>query len=250
MTDPGHDLTEPRSWMAIFWSTRGWIAGIAAVVLLIMTALSVSAYYYAEQFERTGVWTDAEIAKKWIDRSGDEDDYNVRFEYEVDGKPVGKIADVGSHLYRRLEVGQTHPVKYLPSNPLKMEFVEGQTRRSAGFYQLFALVAGIFACFLFWVCGAQTNRAVLARSKGVRTKAKILGIVEEKNSGQPTGKGYMIFETKDGKRGESLTHDIRKLQALKMGPDVAVFARGEDVWWEGDVGPRAILSSDLPKVTR
>lgn len=83
--------------------------------------------------------------------------------------------------------------------------------------------------------------------RGVTATATITNIVERKKSGWPTGRGYMQFRTVGGLTGESLDASIRTFQALGRGTQIVVFVRGQDVWWEGDVGPR--VPSQLPKVT-
>ena len=59
----------------------------------------------------------------------------------------------------------------------------------------------------------------------------------------------MIFETEDRKRGQSLDRNIKKLRRLGSGSQIVVFVRREDVWWEGDIGPRTKVLRYFPKMT-
>lgn len=115
--------------------------------------------------------------------------------------------------------------------------------------QMIGGIVGLFGLGLLWFSGSRVNSAVLARRKGYRTTATIQRFVERKNSGKPTGRGYMIFETEDRKRGQSLDHNIKKLRRLGSGSQIVVFVRREDVWWEGDIGPRTKVLRYFPKMT-
>lgn len=246
---PRHDLKEPRSWWDLFLRLKGWIAMIAGVVLLFFTVISVINYINAERLTTEGIWTDALVQEAWIERGDENDSYLIRFAYDVDGTAyVAKRSVKRSYFYSHSEGSQTQ-IKYWPENPSLMEHVEGDTRGGAIALQIAALMAGLLACGMLWWSGGKAAKGVLSRKHGVRTTAKILRIVEYKNSGKPTGRGHMVFRTENGVEGESLTHRTRKLKALGIGSEIVVFERGKDVWWEGDVGPRAEHDSDLPEVT-
>lgn len=247
---PRHTLTHPVSWMDLFWATKGWLAMIAGVALLIFTLVSVNKYRLAHEFATTGVWTTAEITKMRTRRSDDDTDYLVTFAYQAGTRQLSRERDTGGSYYRRHDVGDQVDVKYLPQRPTKFEYKDGQTHSSAQVFQIIAGIAGVLGCGVLWWSGSKANKAVLARRYGVRSVATIERFVEHKNSGKPTGRGYMIFRTKDGLRGESLNGNIRELRALGSGTEIVVFVRGRDVWWEGDVGPREARTTPIPDVER
>ena len=60
----------------------------------------------------------------------------------------------------------------------------------------------------------------------------------------------MVWRTADGGRGESLMHPIGKLHAIGAGSKINIYVRKGHSVWEGDVGPRHIPDSNVPKVRR
>ena len=250
MIRPRHNRTTPRSWWDLFLETKGWLALIAGLALLGFTAFSVHNYRLAADLEAHGIWLPAEISNKRIRRGDDNDDYLVTFTYEVAGIIYSKQRDTGARYYRTVALGDEVQVKVAPHRPTTMEYREGQTHSTAILLQVIAGIAGALGCFGLWYSGSKANSAVLARKRGRRTTATIDSFTEMKNSGKPTGRGYMVFHTDDGLRGESLTGNIHHLRALGVGTKIVVFVRGKDVWWEGDTGPRAERHSTMPEVTR
>ena len=248
MITPRHDRKEPRGWIDLFLAMKGWLALIAGVIAVVLTFVSVRDYKNAQRLAVDSAWTQAVITDKRISRNDDSDSYHAMFRYTVDGQDYVKERNVGRAFYMQHATGQSVPIKYWRAGPKLFEFREGQTKGAAVGMQVAAGVAGLVALGAVWFPGARTNAAILSRRYGHRTTATISAIVEIKKSGRPTGRGYMRFETSDGRRGESLDHRIGKLHALRMGTQIVVFVRDNDVWWEGDVGPRARLLSRLPKV--
>lgn len=231
-------------------ATSGWFSLLGGIVALALTVFSVTTYRAAAAFDTQGVWITAAITEKRIRSGDDSKDYLVTFQYRVDGRQYDRERDTGRSYYDAHEIGDDVPIKILPDRPEQFEYREGQTRSSAVILQVVAGVAGVLGCALLWFSGSKANSAVLARRAGRKTVATITNFVEHKNSGKPTGRGYMIFHTEDGLRGESLSGDINRLRALGSGTKIDVFVRGKDVWWEGDVGPRAERRSSLPRVPR
>lgn len=245
---PRHNRTKPTSWFDLFLATKGWFALIGGIAALALTIFSINSYKTAADLAAHGVWVPAEITRKRISRGENSDDYLVTFEYRADDRTFERQRDTGRGYYRAHDVGDQVQIKILPARPKVFEFREGQTQSSAVTQQIFAGIAGIVGCVMLWLGGSKANSGVLARRKGRRTVATISGFVEEKKSGKPTGRGYMIFHTEDGLRGESLSANIDRLRALGTGTKIVVFVRGRDVWWEGDVGPREERPSPVPDV--
>lgn len=250
MIEPRHNRSHPTPWMELFLATKGWFALIAGVALLAFTLFSVNNYRTAKAFETSGEWMTAEITAMRIRRGDDNDDYLVTFAYDVAGRSFERQRDTGRSYYRAHSIGDAVQIKILPQRPEKFEYSEGQTHTQAKWMQIIAGIAGLVGCGVLWRSGSKANSGVLARKLGVRTTATIDGFVDIKNSGKPTGQGYMMFRTKDGLRGQSLNADIRTLRALGRETEIVVFVRGKDVWWEGDVGPRAERQSEMPVVPR
>lgn len=248
MVKPRHDRTRPVPWMDLFWATRGWLAVIAGAAMLGFTLISVAQYRLAHQFATQGVWSTAEITAMRISRNDDNTDYDVTFRYDAEGRKFRSVRDTGKTYYEAHSVGDTVEIKYLPARPSRFEYREGQTHQGAKVMQITAGVAGVLGCGLLWWSGSKANRAILARRRGRRTVAQIDSFVEHRNKGRTTGKGYMTFHTSDGQRGKSLTNDIETLRELGQLSEIVVYVRGKDVWWEGDVGPRADRPTPIPDV--
>lgn len=247
---PKHDLTEPRPWIWLFLAYSGWITILAAIVAIGVTLFSVVSYQSAARFERVGVVIDAEVTSLRIDRSGDDDSYYATFRFDADGLIVSRERGVSRTFYREADQGDLVEIRYLPDDPRNFETYVGQKRRHAVVSQAVAGVAGLISLLTLWILGQKANRAVLARRLGHRTVAVVQTVVETKVSGRPSGKGYMVWRTADGVRGESLTHPIGKLRAIGEGAQINVYVRRKHSVWEGDVGPRVEADSNLPRVPR
>jgi len=226
----------------------GWAIG-AAAVLLVVTFISVVQYLNAERLNAEGVWTEATVVRKWISRGGDSpDDYMLKLQFLVSSEEYYQDVEVSRNEYQQTLRGDQKKLKYWPTNPDISEFRAGETQRSARWLQVIALVSGVLSVFILWFVGHKSSRAVLARRYGFLTKATIENIVERKKSGEPTGFGYMQFRSQSGAMGESLNRSMRDLLLLGIGAEIDVFEREGELWWEGDVGPRAKVPRDFPKV--
>ena len=190
----------------------------------------------------------ATIVDKSTRRSDGKTRYYLAYQFEVERSRFDFQRKTSRTNYNAKDVGHTVEVFYWPEDPKVLELRKGQTLQTAKSIQIIVLVAGLVALAAFWFLGMRTNRAVLARRKGISTTAKITRIVERHRKGRPTGKGVMEFRTQDGLIGKSLEREILELWDLGEGAEIAVFVRKGEVWWEGDVGPRESVPRSLPKV--
>ncbi|SHG58463.1 hypothetical protein SAMN05444003_0026 [Cognatiyoonia sediminum] len=85
---------------------------------------------------------------------------------------------------------------------------------------------------------AKTWKVIRVRNLGETKTAVVEQIVENLSSGTPTGNGYLIFRTEDGRRAESLNHEIQKLHKVGVGTKIEVFVHGDDAKWIEDVGSK------------
>jgi len=246
--DPQHDLKAPRKWFDLFMKMNGWVAVIAAVFLVVMTGFSVKDYQNAARLANHSEVATATIVGKYSRRSDNKTKHYLSYRFDVERSQYNFTRSTSLGNYGAKKIGDTIEVYYWPKDPAVLELRKGETLSSAKTGQFVALVAGVIALSLVWFLGMRTNRAVLARKKGVLTKAKITRIVERHRKGRPTGKGIMEFRTQDQLIGKSLEREILELWALGEGTEIAVFVRKGDVWWEGDVGPRDSVPRSLPKV--
>ncbi len=193
---------------------------------------------------------DAEVIDREIDRGGDDTSYYITVRFVVDNAVIEDQRSVSQSLYRDTRVGGLHEVRYLPSDPRKFETFVGQRKQQAVLLQVIAGGVGVVSLLALWFFGGRANRAILARRLGRQEIATITSIVETKNSGTPTGRGYLIWKGPDGLRGESLMHPIGKLRAIGVDAKINIYTRKGFSVWEGDVGPRHFDDSRLPKVDR
>ncbi len=247
---PKHHRTGPRSWMSLFWANGGVISAVAAVVSVGLTIASVLVYQSAARFDRVGVVTEAEVIARRVDTRGDDDDYYITFQFNADARTVTREREVSRRYHRDVTPGDAVDIRYLPHDPREFEAYIGEKRNNAIWAQVIAGLAGLILLAMLWLMGRKVNRAVLARRLGYRTVAKVIQVVETKDSGRPSGGGYMIWQTGDDIRGESLMHPIGKLRAIGSGAEINVYVRKVHSVWDGDVGPRIVPDSRVPKVRR
>lgn len=248
MKDPQHDLIAPRKWLDLFFRMNGWVAVIAAVFLVVMTGFSVQDYKDAARLANHSEIATATIVKKNAKRSESRKKYFLSYRFVVDRAQYDFTRSTSRQNYDATDIGDAFEVYYWPADPTVYQLRRGETLRSAKNIQFWALVSGVIALSVVWFFGMRTNRAILARKKGVITKATITRITERKHKGKPTGKGYLEFCTQDQIVGKSLDRDILALWDLGEGTELVVFARKGEAWWEGDVGPRENVPRKFPKV--
>ncbi|MEO1552101.1 MAG: hypothetical protein AAFR93_17030, partial [Pseudomonadota bacterium] len=178
------------------------------------------------------------------------DDYYVTYRFSVGDMTVQRERSVSRTQYRGATEGTLHDIRYLPENPQKFETYVGEAHDGAVRLQWIAGAAGSVGLIALWFVGNRANRAVLTRRLGYRTVARVERIVETKDSGRPSGRGYLVWRTPDGVRGESLMHPIWKLNAIGIHAEINVYVRKGHSVWEGDVGPQERDESRFPKVPR
>lgn len=247
--DPQHDLIAPRKWLDLFLRMNGGYAVAAVIFLVLMTVLSVRDYKNATRLANHSEVATAMIVKKNTGRSNKKTKYYLSYRFDVDLAQYDFTRSTSRQNYDVKKIGDTIDLYYWPEDPKVLQLRRGETLRSAKNGQLVAFIAGVIALSIVWFFGMRTNRAILARKKGVLTKAKITRIIERRHKWRRTGKGYMEFRTDDGPIGRTVDHDISGLSTLGEGTEIAVFERKGEVWWEGDVGPRKSVPSQLPKVS-
>lgn len=237
---PKHFLKRPIPWIELFATIGGWWIYALAVVCVIATFVSYGIYRKAAEYDRVGIETQATIVDRRIDygTGDDSDTYYLTFEFFGSGQVVVRERSVGSSLYNSKQIGAKQVVRYLPDTPVKFEAFVGQSLQNARVAQFVAGVAGVIGLGALWFLGQKANKLILARRMGYAAVATVTTIVERKNSGKPTGRGYMRFRIEDGSTGDSLDHPIADLRRIGIGNQINVFVRQGDVIWEGDVGPR------------
>lgn len=215
-----------------------------------MTVWSVKLHLDAHHLEEDGDWVAAQIVDKRAGTDKKSNRYYATVAYKVSGNRYEFERNVEKTFFDQHDLHASVDIKYWKQDPQTFDFIENQTKKSAQWRQGIALGIGILGLMIFWKAGSRTNSAVLARKGGRITTATIQSVVERTGQyGGKTGKGQMSFVTKDGVAGQSLERNIGNLLDLGVGTEIVVFVRNGEAWWEGDVGPRAKVPSQLPKVS-
>ncbi len=256
-TTPKHGLTEPRSWIALFWRLKGWIVAIGFAVLIGLTIASVNSYRKAGVFDRDGVSVTAEAVSRRIEYGSHDDEgdeYFVTFSFAANGGAVYRVErEVSRRFYNRSNFGTRHVIRYLGHDPMRVEYYVGEFRDDGITLQLFALVIGAAALGGLWFVGDKTNTGIRSRRDGIKMVGEVMRIEELRDKeGDKTGQAVLHWIDPDGRIGQSLPQDIGVIRRYARGDVLTLYKhpRRDLVWWEGDVGPRKYRSGRFPKVSR
>ncbi|MEO0677792.1 MAG: DUF3592 domain-containing protein [Pseudomonadota bacterium] len=249
-----HGRDAPRSWLSLFWRLGGWIALLAGFLLLVLTFVSSASHREAAEFEALGEITAAEILNKREEVTRDSDGdrvvtYFVTYRFQAPGEQVIAETRVGRGLYRRSEPANRQELRYLPDSPRTFEVPPGSTRRGAWQAQLLALALGLGALAGLWFPGRRAVRAVKTRRSGSEIHATVTEVVRTNVKVNKRQQGYLAWEEPGGATGRSLYRGLEWLNdAYSPGDEIVVYRRGDDSWWEGDVGPAARVPPSVPSV--
>lgn len=238
-----HDRHHPRGWFSLFVRLGGWVALALGVGLFAMTLFSASFLYLADRMDGDGKFTRAVVTDKRlvvsVDSDGDEArDYIVTFTYKSSEGGQTAVAEVGVAYFGDVEIGDERVIRYLRSDPGRIEYDIGAYRRSGVLLRWVAFGIGLAGLATLWLFGQRANRAVRARRDGEKRMAEVTGIrrlsVEVNNRRQ----ARLQWREPDGQEGESLMRDMAELSRMYgAGDPVVVFRLGKHAYWEGDVGP-------------
>lgn len=243
---PQHDLTRPRSWIAVFWAQGGKLSLVASAICIAVTLLSISSYRSATAFERDGVVTNAQIIGRRLHDVGDDTTQRfLTYQFEASGLRVERERRVTVSEFAKGHYGEAVTIRYLQARPQVFETSVGKERRNAVALQFVAAIAGLCGLIILWWTGSRTNRAILTRRFGYRTIATVGMAQDKKDKGR-----YFVWSTSDKISGKSFRHRAREIAHIQLGDRVAVYVRKGFSVWEGDVGPELTPDSVVPKVNR
>lgn len=248
--------SDERSWFSLFLGYRGWIAIVATVLLLVLTAFSVWQYQRDAIFT-TQLQADAEVIAKSGTAFSQTRPLELTVRYTVpEGQFEGTAPglSITSMLY---DVGDQIVIYYIPSEPRRFATKRMETKMTGPLAQVFAAIFGVIALVSGVLSGLPATRAVRARRYGQFGQAKVLRkavMYRIKGEGywwdmwEESDKVRLVYEDDLGRIGRSLPHHTYNLRNLECGHKVNVFQGVHQSWWEGDVGARATVPSALPKV--
>lgn len=239
-----HDRDEPRGWFSLFFRLGGWLALIAALVMLVVAGLMVGYARSAMLFERDGVVTQANILQRRVEVEYDDGKakrtYFVRFFFDT---PTMYTVDVERRVplsvYEAAIVGEPRDIRYLPDEPERFEHTVGMNAHNGQTARYVGWVVGAIGLGALWHVGMKTNRAILARRDGEELVAEVTQIQRLNVQVNKRQQGRLHWQLPDGTTGRSLMRDANALATHSPGDKITVFRRGLDQWWEGDVGPRS-----------
>lgn len=238
-----HDQTSPKSWFRLFMRFGGWVAIILGVLLIIMTLVAESRLWMADQLDADGRHARAVVMDKRtevsIDSDGDRStEYFMTFRYKTRDGGMEAEVEVDETFYWDVAKEDEHVIRYLRTSPETIEYKDGYYRRSGIVFRTIGLVLGIAGLAGLWFFGGKASRAIRARRFGEKRLATVTEIAETNVEINEKRQARLVWVEDDGQTGRSLMRDERYLSArYKAGDKIVVFRLGDDVHWEGDVGP-------------
>ena len=239
-----HDSDTPRGWFSLFFRLGGWVSLIIALVMMVVAGLMVGYARSAMLFERDGVTTQARILerRKEVERNDGKatHTYFVRFFFDTPTlHSVNVERVVPMQGYVEAVVGEPRDIRYLPYAPERFEHTVGMTAGNGRIARMVGWVVGAVSLGTLWFFGMKTNRAILARRFGDELVAEVTEMRRLKIEVNGRQQARLYWRLPDGTEGRSLMRDASQLVVYNAGDAITVFRRGREMWWEGDVGPRA-----------
>ena len=236
--DPRYRRRRPAGALGLFLDGRGLLAaglGACAVLMLVALAWDTSsvARFNAEARQATGLVTRI---------VGDE----ALVAYEVPrGSFAQRIAGYG------LAEGDRVRLFYLPDDPAVVARGLRRPMPLSGTFQGIASALGFLALWLGWGRGKDTVRALQTRAWGALETAEVTRI----EMGRPGSFGRaaparLHWKRRDGTFGRSLWHDSRDLAGWSVGDMTDIYVWRNTVCWYGDLGPRPVRRTRIPRVSR
>lgn len=238
-----HDRAYPRGWLSLFLRLGGWSALVFGAVLLVLTFISAVNLAIADRMDTEGRFASAGVVAKRITQSTDSDgdttySYYVTFRFKTPEGGHEVERNVGRAYYYDAEIGDERIIRYLQSEPDRIEHDIGAYRRGGVILRWVALFFGLAGLFMLWRYGSEANRAILARRDGEKRVAVITAIRNTNFKVNNRRQGRLEWREEDGRTGRSLMRNAEELHRLyDAGDKITVFRRGRHAVWEGDVGP-------------
>ncbi|MGR3466969.1 MAG: DUF3592 domain-containing protein [Shimia sp.] len=235
---------KPVSWLRLFLKMGGWVPIGLGVLTLILSAVAWQMEARADRFEREGVYARATITGKEVRESTDSDGdtrYTYLFDlsYRVDGAETTQTKSTGRRDYRARAVGDVIDIRYLESQPARIDYPIGASRSGATALRWVVLLPGVVALGLLWLMGGWATTAAMTRWNGTRVVARTTGTKRTNTKVNDRYRYRLTWLEPDGRTGESLMHSEADLRAWTDPPrDIVVYRDGENAYWEGDIGPR------------
>ncbi len=239
-----HKRVTPRAWFDLFFRLGGWVSLVAVAIVLVLFDLTFANEYAAARFAREGQTVEAIVANHRTVRSVNSNGetrytYYVQFDFETHrGEAVSVERSVGRMFHDDAKQRDAREIRYLSSEPNLIEYYVGEKEDRAQGGIFFGGIVGLIGLVALAVAGGRANRALLARRDGEKQIACVSEVKTLRRRAKKRIQGRLHWIGPDGFHGQSLTCDRDDLALYSAGSKIIVYRRGDDVWWEGDVGPR------------
>lgn len=235
---------QPVPYWKLFLRMGGWIPALVFFFATGVTAISHVELRLAERFEAEGRNATAIVQDRYSRETTDSDGDRHTSYYLVltfttrAGTPVEVTDSVSHGTYDRSPPGSEIDIRYLESDPTRIESRVGETRSAAQILQGIALVFGVAALVVLWITGRRAVAAVRARRYGLREMAVVTGHKRTfwRVNNQPRYR--LTWREASGRTGVSLAHRYEDLNDIEPGSEIAVYQGLTRAWWAGDVGER------------
>ena len=221
-----------------------WVIGLT-VILVALTFASFGNAVTAARFEAEGQPAIATVTERYSQVSTDSDGdrtvtYYLTFAYTTAaGEAVLLNRSVPVAVYDAVQVGGAWQLRYLQSNPRRVELREGDFARGASSLRWFALAVGIGWLGLLWWVARRAVAAVRARLYGRREEAEVLRVERSSVRVNNRYRYRLVWRDGEGTVGRSMLRREADLAGYEPGAPVVVFHGLARTWWVGDVGDRA-----------
>ena len=237
--------SQPVPLWRLFLRMGGWFAVLFFVVSAALTLISHAELMLAERFDAEGVRTEAVVEDRYIRESRDSDGdkqitYYLVLAFQTEtGAPVTATETVSRSLYQGAEPRSKIPIRYLRSDPQRIETREGQNRTTSRVFQFAGLVFGVLALAGLWYSGRLAVAAVRARRYGVRESALVTELKRTRWTVNNRYRYRLVWREASGRMGESLAYPLDALDDNLVGNEIGIYQGIKRAWWVGDVGERS-----------
>lgn len=229
----------------LFLRMGGWIELILGLLVLSLSMVSSEELVLAERFEAEGAIAAAIVAQRDVekkrDRTGSEQvTYRLDIEFVTNTRrDMRARIKVSKDTFEQVRKGTVLDVRYLTSDPGKVELANGPNHRKKSITtQIAALILGVIWLVIFWIIGRWCVDAVQARRVGERLQARVDEIRRSKIRFNNRDRYRLIWTDGRGRQGFSLRHRRGDLKGFAPGDMITIYRGARSDWWEGDVGRR------------
>ncbi|MEM7499834.1 MAG: DUF3592 domain-containing protein [Pseudomonadota bacterium] len=153
-----------------------------------------------------------------------------------------QTADVSEHCFDEVEPGDAITVRYLPDDPDIAEIAPGQAGSGAWISIVIGLIFALPTGFLLFSSLAETQAAIVARDRGEAIEVTVERVIRTTVSVNEVRQYRLVWRMPDdGSEHRSWMAPRQDFGGLSRGSRTIVYrhpSRSDEVFWQGDTGPR------------